>query len=127
MSAQANRNPKKPSGSAEPTVSKMETVQDGMETVQDGMETVQDGMETVQDGRGDGAAPGELASPLAAGGSGGELSGANPPPDIAAEYEVVQPLYGIDEPGVKRMPGYRFHGNAADYEPLVKQGYLKRV
>jgi len=77
----------------------------------------------------DGAAQGGFAPPGADGGPGGELGGANPPGDIegSAEYEVIQPIYGVDTPGVRRMPGYRFTGPAVNNEPLVKLGYLKRV
>jgi hypothetical protein len=55
-----------------------------------------------------------------------------PPPQAprsegSAEYEVLQPIYGVDAPGTKRMPGYRFRGSPADMDPLVELGYLKRA
>jgi hypothetical protein len=53
-----------------------------------------------------------------------------PPPPQSISYEVLQPIYGLDAPGVKRMPGYAFEGDPErhdELEQLVKLGYLKHV
>jgi len=97
MSAQAN----KPKKDQQPPQEPPKDQQDGQEPTVSNLETVGDDT--------------------------GEQSGANPPGSIAAEYEVLQPIYGVDTPGVKRMPGYRFHGSPAELDPLVKLGYLKRA
>jgi hypothetical protein len=51
------------------------------------------------------------------------------PPAAATKrrFVVVQPLLGIDGPGILRAPGYAFEGDPEACAPLVKLGYLKNA